>query len=298
MLDDPLLTDVLDVSDAAGSVPERARAWLRLLDRVVPFDAAWVSLSTPGSGRQQVVASSGIDADARGDLELWPARPAPAGFEQVLRAALVEPDGDQVGVVGLLYRASEPPSALARSMLARLSPLMARAFSPTRALLASARLVPGADAGVLLTGDGTIHPVPGMEGHGLLAVDSPVVGVAVECLTAGLVSRSFLWPAPRPDREGNHVRLTLVSATGIPGVGGGILLLTDGADCHGLTPRELQVLGLLVAGRSNQQISRSLAVTPRTVATHVEHVMRKLEAPSRTLAAVLAERDGFYVPTP
>jgi hypothetical protein len=37
-------------------------------------------------------------------------------------------------------------------------------------------------------------------------------------------------------------------------------------------------------------------VAPRTVAAHVEHVLVKLEAPSRTLAAVRAEREGLYVP--
>ena len=37
-------------------------------------------------------------------------------------------------------------------------------------------------------------------------------------------------------------------------------------------------------------------MAPRTVAAHLEHVLAKLEAPTRTLAAVRAERDGLYVP--
>jgi DNA-binding NarL/FixJ family response regulator len=52
----------------------------------------------------------------------------------------------------------------------------------------------------------------------------------------------------------------------------------------------------LVDGRSNQQIAKALAVTPRTVAAHVEHLLHKLEAPTRTVAAVRAEREGCYVP--
>jgi hypothetical protein len=32
------------------------------------------------------------------------------------------------------------------------------------------------------------------------------------------------------------------------------------------------------------------------VAAHVEHILHKLEVPTRTLAAVQAERDGCYVP--
>jgi DNA-binding NarL/FixJ family response regulator len=56
------------------------------------------------------------------------------------------------------------------------------------------------------------------------------------------------------------------------------------------------VLGLLVEGCSNHEIARALVVAPRTVAAHLEHVLVKLEAPTRTLAAVRAEREGLYVP--
>ena len=56
------------------------------------------------------------------------------------------------------------------------------------------------------------------------------------------------------------------------------------------------MLGLLVEGCSNQEIARTLVVTPRTVATHLEHVLTKLAAPTRTRAAVRAERDGLDVP--
>ena len=68
-------------------------------------------------------------------------------------------------------------------------------------------------------------------------------------------------------------------------------------DLHGLTPRELEVLGFVVDGCSNQEIARTLVVAPRTVAAHVEHILLKLQAPSRTLAAVRAEREGLYVPS-
>ena len=56
------------------------------------------------------------------------------------------------------------------------------------------------------------------------------------------------------------------------------------------------MLGLLIDGCSNQQIAHALVVAPRTVAAHLEHILAKLDAPSRTLAAVRAERDGLYVP--
>lgn len=330
MLDDPLLLDLFDVAEASGSLPERARGWLRLLERFLPFDAAWLSVSSPGATALVVVASSGLDGAVRtalelpetvrdveraglhrpgapmsvadlhmplDDLSIWFTCLGPAGFREILASTLVDADGTLVGHVGLLYRRAETPSAQARTHLARLSPLIARGLSPRRALLASARLVPSAGAAVLLLHDGTIRPFPGLDSHDMLHEDSPAVRAAHESLVTGFVSRSFLWPVPGADGEGRHARLTLVSVADQPRLGGGaVLFLTDDADCRGLTPRELQVLGLLVDGRSNQQMSRTLAVTPRTIATHVEHVMRKLEAPSRTLAAVRAEREGLFVP--
>src|SRR3954453_8574099 len=51
-----------------------------------------------------------------------------------------------------------------------------------------------------------------------------------------------------------------------------------------------------VDGRSNREIPRALVVTQRTVAAHIEHIMVKLVTPTRTLAAVRAERAGLYVP--
>jgi DNA-binding NarL/FixJ family response regulator len=70
----------------------------------------------------------------------------------------------------------------------------------------------------------------------------------------------------------------------------------SGRDLHGLTPRELEVLGLLVEGWPNHAIAADLGITDRTVAAHVEHIVAKLGAPSRTLAAVSAWRRGLFVP--
>jgi DNA-binding NarL/FixJ family response regulator len=73
-------------------------------------------------------------------------------------------------------------------------------------------------------------------------------------------------------------------------------LLSPPGELRGLTPRELEILGLLIDGCSNAQIARALVVAERTAATHLEHILVKLSAPSRTLAAVRAQREGLYVP--
>lgn len=52
----------------------------------------------------------------------------------------------------------------------------------------------------------------------------------------------------------------------------------------GLTDRELQVLQLAAQGRTNQAIARTIGVSPRTIAKHLEHVYRKLGVTSRAAA--------------
>ncbi len=58
----------------------------------------------------------------------------------------------------------------------------------------------------------------------------------------------------------------------------------DGAGDVPLTVRERQVVGLVARGRTNDAIAHELAVSPRTVAKHLEHVYRKLEVAGRAAA--------------
>jgi LuxR family transcriptional regulator, maltose regulon positive regulatory protein len=60
-----------------------------------------------------------------------------------------------------------------------------------------------------------------------------------------------------------------------------------------LTERELQVLGLLAAGRSNQGIAQELVVSLDTVKKHVSHVLDKLGAANRTEAVARARELGL-----
>ncbi|HLI25104.1 MAG TPA: LuxR C-terminal-related transcriptional regulator [Acidimicrobiales bacterium] len=65
-----------------------------------------------------------------------------------------------------------------------------------------------------------------------------------------------------------------------------------------LTPRETDVLGLVTQGLTNYQIARRLAVSPRTIDKHLEHILAKLDVPCRAAAAaryVDMRRDGGSV---
>ena len=55
-----------------------------------------------------------------------------------------------------------------------------------------------------------------------------------------------------------------------------------------LSPREREVLALMVEGLDNPEIARALVVSPNTARTHVQNVLSKLSVHSRLEAAALA----------
>ena len=62
---------------------------------------------------------------------------------------------------------------------------------------------------------------------------------------------------------------------------------------NGLTPRELDVLRLLVEGRSDREIGEALFISHRTVMSHVTAILTKLDVENRTAATNLAVRRGL-----
>jgi DNA-binding NarL/FixJ family response regulator len=58
-----------------------------------------------------------------------------------------------------------------------------------------------------------------------------------------------------------------------------------------LTPRELDVLRLVVEGRSNPEIADRLFISPTTARTHVTNILAKLGVATRTEAAARAVRE-------
>jgi DNA-binding NarL/FixJ family response regulator len=56
----------------------------------------------------------------------------------------------------------------------------------------------------------------------------------------------------------------------------------------GISPREVEVLDLLAAGKANKVIARDLGISPNTVKTHVARLFEKLEASNRTQAIARA----------
>ncbi|MBQ12695.1 MAG: hypothetical protein CMJ45_14240 [Planctomyces sp.] len=61
----------------------------------------------------------------------------------------------------------------------------------------------------------------------------------------------------------------------------------------GLTQREVEVLGLVVAGKTDRQISEELVIAVRTVSTHMSSILSKTGSSNRTEAACYAAQHGL-----
>jgi DNA-binding CsgD family transcriptional regulator len=319
-----------EIAATPGPLPERAKALLEELHRHVPFDASWLALADPvGNGYSSLASTSldratvqylsgpnmahdievtGTDRDRpplslsdlsypAEDLPTWADCLIPAGFHEALAVPLFVPGQRHVGFLALLAADPAPPSGAMRHRVARLAAIVARGIDPMRSLRTAASMVRGAAAGVVLCRDGGIAPLPGLGDHPLLAAGSAVLDAARAAIGNRQVYTSFLWPRGGRHAPDGHVRVTVLTGTDdVFRVLPGMVLLSAPGDLRGLTARELEVLGLVIEGCGNEDIARTLVVAQRTVATHVEHILAKLDAPSRTLAAVRAERAGLYIP--
>ena len=67
------------------------------------------------------------------------------------------------------------------------------------------------------------------------------------------------------------------------------LMTAPSPDVHGpLTGREVEVLRLIAAGKTNRAIAAELAISEKTVARHVSNILTKLDLPSRSAATAYA----------
>jgi DNA-binding NarL/FixJ family response regulator len=80
--------------------------------------------------------------------------------------------------------------------------------------------------------------------------------------------------------------------------GGLVFSRRPGRDVVRLTPRELDVVRLVVAGRSNDEIASGLGIGSKTVETHLGRLFERLGVSSRTELAARAIREGWLEAPP
>ena len=117
---------------------------------------------------------------------------------------------------------------------------------------------------------------------------------ALECIRLALEVHDPILADRLVAALAGHSGIRLVGA-GEPADAVVVLPPSEAAHADGtasLTPRELEVLGLLAEGASNKEIARRLGISVHTAKFHVGSVIEKLDAVGRTDAVAHAARLG------
>jgi DNA-binding NarL/FixJ family response regulator len=149
--------------------------------------------------------------------------------------------------------------------------------------------------------------LPGLDGLGVLAalreagsatralVLTSGAGPGSPALALQAGAAGFLYKDVDPEALVRAIRSVHDGHTVLAPEAAGLVAARPSAEVRGigsLTSREREVLALLADGRSNREISRLLAVSEKTVKTHVSAVLAKLGVADRTQAALLAVRES------
>lgn len=326
-----LALEINSVRTSAGDSRYQLDKLWEPLRRIVPFVAAWIGVFDP-ERRQHLTATAlehgevnrrylesrafndQVEAlglfeqrrpmrlcDASLPLAELPSRAGeywwPAGYREGLGVPLVARDGRHLGLMTLHTASSVRPTDAARDVIEMVAPLIAAAIDPMSTIAGLSGLVADAQACVVISRTGSVHALPGMPSHPLLDPGSPVADIALGKLTNHRTHTAFLCPSTGDDGQDGYVRVTAVTCPpDAPHFFTALIMISPPGDLHGLTRRELEVLGLLVDGCANQRIASTLYITERTVAAHLEHIRAKLDAPTRTAAAVRSLHQVLYVP--
>lgn len=322
-----MAAEIVRIAALPGAVQGRAEALTEVLRPLLRHDAAFVSLLDPERWLQQPVVTPGYPERVRrylasapfmdevvrvgmhrgrrpirvvdspvpvSELPVWTEYFAPAGLAEGVAIPLVTADGRYLGLLGTHTESAAPAGDDVCDLLVLLTPLIAHVVDPLRTLSVLAGMVRDATAGVVLTRAGRTEELPGLPDA--RTVLDPATLSLVGTPAPGRSWSRFLAPGSGAGRP--LVRVTVLACPPEPpGYHRSLVLVSPPPpDAYGLTRRELQVLGLLVEGRSNAAIASALRITARTAVGHLEHIMVKMGAESRTAAAVRADRQGLYVP--
>jgi DNA-binding CsgD family transcriptional regulator len=318
------------IATAPASITSRAHTLLEVLHQVVAFDAAHITLLDPERRIQPSLARFGYpdrmhrylnspnlvdDLELLGlhrdrppmrfkdspvplpELPVWMEWIRPSGFNEGVGVTLRTPDGRYLGVLGMHTYTSKAVDDVTVALLGWLAPVIAHAVDPLRAITGLASLIGDATAGLILTRAGNAMPLPGLPPHPLLAPGSRLLRAAAAAHAAGGMCSSFLAPDPRRDGPECFQRITTLACSAQPPhYLNAVVLVSPPGDLHGLTRRELTVLGMLIEDWDRRRIAAALRIPAHVVFTVADCARAKLGAPNRAAAVVRASGFGLYLP--
>jgi DNA-binding CsgD family transcriptional regulator len=308
-------------ASSAASISERMEEIFDQLRTLIPIEAAMVSAIDPVTGRPRLITNQGYPASFAAylngaefhaemiepfamPLRGWPVRGRelpvdplslrsiveyfnPAGLVEGLLGALITADGRYVGFIDISNSDYTHPSDEACAVVGHMAPTLANVVDPLQSARWLVSTLADDCAAVGLLGGGVVVPLRGVPDPELVEPSSALHRAAARLLGEGPPTAAFLWPtssgswyACRTYRCRDQVI---------------VLTTTEITRPRDLTRRELEVLALLVDGHSNSDIASRLSVAVRTVKAHVEHILEKLEVPSRAAAVGRALREGLLL---
>lgn len=69
------------------------------------------------------------------------------------------------------------------------------------------------------------------------------------------------------------------------------------ATLNDLTPRELEILELVISGKTNKEIAREVFISKKTVEFHLDHIYTKIGVRTRLMVGIWAVQQGLHVET-
>lgn len=297
-----------------GRTPGSAAVVLEGLATVVPSDCVALSVWDPVLGRHRALAST-YPSDLTGFIDhamhtdplfvtvrrgrvpvrvrdlpvarrrgrIFDTVIGPSGFRDGITQCLFAADGRYVGMVNASTLGTRHPDDDAVALLTLLGSDLAASLDPVPRLLPSTAGLGDDDReGLLLRSDGRVVALTSRARVGLLEPPAPLHGAARN-LRGGPAHHLVVHGGTVHD-VGLHR-----AETGV------VVVHREAAAPAGLTVRELEVLARVAEGLSNGEIGTVLGIGPRTVATHVEHVLAKTGCRNRAAAAATAARWGLLV---
>ncbi|MTV16746.1 MULTISPECIES: LuxR C-terminal-related transcriptional regulator [Bradyrhizobium] len=210
----------------------------------------------------------------------------PDGFSEGSTMCLRVADGRYVGAIHMSWSREAHATDERREMTERFRPILLNICDQLRApqLLAD-ELAPGSYA-LAVSPNGFAFHLPNRSPGPHLGEGGELRRLVLEKAKSSKPQR-FIWP----DGAGRCHQVTITPCRG------NILLITE--ECirwpYNLSLREIQILHLVTSGASNPNIAEQLFVSPRTVSTHIEHILAKMSCDSRTRLAALAVSEGLLL---